>query len=140
VSVDATSGWSSDATSVPVVVITSDASSVGTSAPDSSGSGQGGASTDSAVTPPSNPQPVEAGSLTTSDAGAPSRDAGTSSPLDAGSPKPVDAGYVPPEAAPMCQASACTNYCGLARRCCNTSNKCACMSLLGTCTLPSLAP
>ena len=129
---DSGSPWSSD----PGPTSTSDAAAGG-STPDSSGSGQGGASTDAAtsqpVTPPATADAATGGS-TPPDAGTP-----PSSSLDAGT-KPVDAGYTPPEAAPMCQASTCTNYCALARRCCNASNQCACMSLLGTCTLPSLRP
>jgi hypothetical protein len=121
----------------PVVVVVIDAATGGWSTPDTAGSGQGGPATDSAVSQPANSSPRDAGSSTADASTAP---APTPTPIDAGSaPKPVDAG-TQPEAAPMCQAATCTNYCGLARRCCNASSQCACMSLFGNCTLPSLRP
>lgn len=52
----------------------------------------------------------------------------------------TDAGGAATGAAAQCQPQSCTNSCGLAARCCNARGQCACMSLLRTCTLPSLRP
>lgn len=129
-------------TDVRVEVVVVDAGTFGFGTLDASGSGQGATTKDTAVGQASNPQPTDAGSAT-ADTGSVASDASTgptASSDAATAPKPVDAGYTPPEAGPMCQVATCTNYCGLARRCCNASNQCACMSLFGSCTLPSLRP
>jgi hypothetical protein len=112
-------GPAADASTTRPTQATTDAAqaSLPTSTVDAGGTGQGATLIDATVSVPA----VDAAA---SDARSPSTDA-----------RAADAA---PEAAPACEVSRCDNYCGLARRCCNAEQECACLSLLRTCTLPSL--
>jgi len=91
--------------------------SLPTSMLDAAGTGQGATLIDAALG-------VPASDAAASDARSPTPDARATDPA--------------PEAGAACEASRCDNYCGLAQRCCNAQQECACLSLFRTCTLPSL--
>jgi hypothetical protein len=87
-----------------------------------------------ASAPPSSATHLDASTPSLLDSGTSS--SGTSNTSDAGSAR-QDASTTP-VSAPMCNPLKCNNNCALLPRCCNEQNECACRSLFGTCSLPSL--